>query len=350
MVPVLLRLLPSVTIDVKICDSSYVANALCNLKTSKAMGSDFVPPTLLKLSAEFISQPLCFIYNLSFNTACVPHLWKMAHVIPVPKTYPVKCDQLRPISLLPEVSKIFERLILQLFKEDLVNFYDDCQYAYRKSSSTVCALLSIQDHVLSYLDDPNIGAVRIIALDMSHAFDSVPHELLLKHVADLNFSGAYILSSWLRSYLSLRKQRVRIGDVLSSPSAVTSGVPQGSILGPILFSIFMSTYCPTNHNTRVAKYADDITLIVPVNKSSFGDFSLVNTEIGCFKAWCVDNFMTINHSKTKVLNINVTTSPLPDVPLMNNVITLKILGLIFCKSLLWSPHFDFMIPKLSRRL
>ena len=74
----------------------------------------------------------------------------------------------------------------------------------------VVQIATIKDHVLGYLDDPDIGAVRIIALDMSHAFDSVSHELLLRHVADLNFSGVYILSSWLRSYLSLRKQRVRI--------------------------------------------------------------------------------------------------------------------------------------------
>ncbi|MEL7309737.1 MAG: hypothetical protein AAGK05_19085, partial [Pseudomonadota bacterium] len=156
-----------------ICDPFTVHDLLLKLKTNKAMGSDQIRPLLLKLSADFICYPLSFIYNLSHNTACVPELWKKADVVPIPKSSPVKKDQLRPISLLPVVSKIYEKIVLEKYCKTMFDSLDDCQFAYRKKSSTVCALVTIHETVLKFLDNSEIGAVRIITFDMSHAFDCV---------------------------------------------------------------------------------------------------------------------------------------------------------------------------------
>ena len=145
----------------------------------------------------------------------------------------------------------------------MFNSFDDCQFAYKPKSSTVCALLTIQESILKYLDDPDIGGVRVITFDMSHAFDSVSHEILLNRIASLDFSGCVMFNRWLRDYLSNRMQRVRFGESVSSFCDVKSGVPQGSILGPYLFSVFMSTFSAVHPVTVIVKYADDATLVVP---------------------------------------------------------------------------------------
>lgn len=336
--------------DVEICDRVTVHDLLLKLKTDKAMGSDHVPPVLLKASASDICRPLSFIYNFSFNTACVPDAWKKADVVPLPKISPVVKDQLRPISLLPIVSKVFEKIILRKHFDIFMSGYDVHQFAYRKKSSTVCALLAIHEFILNFLDDPNVGGVRVITFDMSRAFDSVPHNILLERLSALPSLESDFLSRWIRSYLCDRQQRVRLGDTLSSFSHVTSGVPQGSLLGPYLFAIFMSTYCSFDSRVHIVKYADDVTVIIPVYKLRFDDISLVVQEVENFKTWCNSNFMTINCDKTKVLNISVSIDPLSSVPFLNNVAELKILGLFFNDRLTWTNHFDFILSKLSRRL
>ena len=156
--------------------------------------------------------------------------------------------------------------------------------------------------------------------------------------------------SWLQSYLENRKQRVRIGDTVSSFSEVTSGVPQGSILGPCLFAIFMSSYSAYDSNTLVTKYADDVTIVIPVKKENFDDLTTLSAEIDNFKRWCEENKMTINMNKTKVLNINVTNNTLPSVSNMDNVGSLKLLGLTFNEKLNWTDHFKNIVAKLSKQL
>ena len=287
---------------------------------------------------------------LSYNNACVPFLWKRADVIPLPKSSPVVKNQIRPISLLPIVSKVYERVVLNHHFGTLMCGYDDEQFAYRKNSSTVCALVAVHEYVINFLEDTTIAGVRVIAFDMSRAFDSVPHQLLVSRISSLESPDSDFLSRWTRSYVCNRQQRVRIGDNLTSFSNVTSGVPQGSLLGPYLFAIFMSTFSTSDPRVRLVKYADDVTIIIPVYKSDVDDLSLVTEETRNFQLWCDSNHMTINSGKTKVMSINVTRSPFPSVPSLNNVTTLKILGLIFNDKLTWTNHFDVMLSRLSRRL
>ena len=218
------------------------------------------------------------------------------------------------------------------------------------NSSTVCALLFIHDAILKLLDDSNVGAVRLITFDLSRAFDRVPHHQLLSCVSELELPYCSSFVNWLSSYLCDRQQQVKLGETRSRPVCVTSGVPQGSVLGPVLFSIYMSSYSPHDDNVIVVKYADDVSMILPVFKDRFNDSSIFDTEVSHFESWCKLHQMKINHEKTKVLNFHFSSTPLPSCPNFDNVHALKVLGLIFNEKLSWSSHFEFIVKKTSHRL
>lgn len=333
-----------------ICDSDVVLKILRDLRTDKASGSDNIPPTLLKATAHDICAPLCHIFNLSFAHACVPDVWKIADICPIPKVLPVNKAQLRPISLLPILSKLLEKVVLKFYRESLLDHYDKDQFSYRPLSSTVCSLITIQDHVLKFLDDCDVAGVRIITFDMSRAFDCVPHNLLLQRLCELKFPFYESFVNWISSYLTNRKQRVRLFQTTSTLTDVTSGVPQGSVLGPYLFALYMSSYHSCGQYTRVVKYADDVTIIVPVFKRDVNDLVHVLSEVQHFMLWCANNGMKINNSKTKCMNIHFGLQSLTVVPDIQNVTVLKILGVFFNNKLTWSEHFDFICSKVSRRL
>lgn len=333
-----------------ICNEYFVFNILTNLNVSKASGSDGIYPVLLRLSADVIARPLCHIFNLSFMNSLVPVMWKFAYVSPIPKCMPANIDQLRPISLLPVVSKILEKIVLKKYYSSLLRCYDDSQFAYRPKSSTVCALVTLQEIILNLLDNKNVAAVHVLTLDMSNAFDCVPHHLLLSNIANFDIPDIKPLVNWLNSYLSNRRQCVTLGCAKSISTEVTSGVPQGSILGPILFALYMSNYKPINDDVHAVKYADDMTLVIPVSKALVCDLSLVSTEIDYFTDWCIRHHMVINTTKSKAMCINFGNNCIPRVPHFDNVNVMKILGLLFNNKMKWGDHFDFIVKKASKRL
>ena len=206
-----------------------------------------------------------------------------------------------------------EKISLKKFSDSLIRSFDKEQYEYRPGSSTVSALLCIQDTVLKLLDDSNIGAVRLLTFDMSRAFDRVPHHQLLSCISKLSLPNLPSFVNWLNSYLSKRQQCVKLGETRSSLAFVTSGVPQGSVLGPVLFSLYMSSYKPFDDKVHIAKYADDVTIILPVPKNCMSDLSAFHNEVSHFENWCCQHQMQINQTKTKVLSIKFSSIPLPTV-------------------------------------
>ena len=216
-----------------VVDPEWMFSFLEGLNVHKAT-SDFVSPRLYKAAAAILCNPLTHLVNESMLTCTVPDAWKLAHVVPVPKTNRPTLDQLRPISLLPVPEKILEKAVMFNCKKSIIRLIDQNQFAYRPFGSTVCATTLMYDTCVNFTDQKNVSNVLVFSFDLSKAFDTVPHDLLLYKINELCMSDllSYGFLTWCTSYLSNRRQNVCVGSILSDSILCTSGVPQGSILGP----------------------------------------------------------------------------------------------------------------------
>ena len=277
-----------------------VLRALQTIKANKSQGSDGIKPIFLKLGAFQLCKPLTCLFNRCLQERVFPDRWKRADVCLIPKTNPPSCDDLRPISLLPIMSKIFERLVLKIMRNKLVHSFGSEQFAYRPHGSTTNALVAVHDTVTKMLEDPEAAAVRITQFDLSKAFDRLPHRKLIHYLNIGNFPIGFVL--WCKSYLSNRLQRIKIGNLRGKWQPVPCGVPQGSVLGPYLFASFLGhLHFPSTNHEEIFKYADDITLIEKNEKTDLSDEMEHNTNK--IVSWIKQNGLKENEKKRNRLLI-----------------------------------------------
>ena len=336
-----------------LCSVEEVQWFLEALDTTKANGPDGISAWMLKETALSIAPSVTKLFNLSIQSGCFPVLWKMSNVVPVPKSNDhSNPSNYRPISLLPILSKLLEHHIHFLISEYLSLFHpiSNDQWGFQVGKSTVSALLATTYTWFQQLESG--GEICAIFFDIKKAFDTVPHRALLVKLKQLNLNPTLI--RWICSYLMGRKQKVVVEGETSEPIHVVSGVPQGSVLGPLLFIIYIDCINDSvlSVNSKTSQYADDMLLTKPVRTTA--DYADLQTDIDSLNRWVTENHLTFNYSKCKYMLISrkrIVTCP-PDLKLeassLERVQSYKYLGLNLTSNLSWSDHINSISTKAKK--
>ena len=324
-----------------------------NVLDGKKSGDIFnISPDLVKLNAQIISQILSIIFNLSIREGCFPSDMKVAKILPLHKGDSVLIPgNYRPISLLPIFSKIFERLIYNRLIEFIThnNILSELQFGFQKNKSTEQAVTSI----LSALDDAKSkrNSSYCIFLDFAKAFDTVNHEILLAKLNHYGISG--ISNTLLRSYLSNRSQQTEINGVLSDKGTIKHGVPQGSVLGPLLFLLYINDISESSKILKFFLFADDTTVYYS-DKTNAGTEDLLNRELAKVSVWLAANKLSLNVKKSNFLHFHNSKCKKPTINLKLDGIDVeekevtKYLGVFIDNKLSWKSHIEHVKTKLSR--
>ena len=326
--------------------TTQVRTLLEKLSVHKA--SPELPCKLYKAAALILAEPLAHLINQSLERGEIPVQWKTSTVIPLPKTNtPKTIDEVRPISLLPIPSKILEKVVLNFAKPIFLREYGDTQFGFRSGSSTTCALIVLHDQVTKFLDDKSVAGVQVVTYDFSKAFDRLRHDVIIQRLIDCKMPVSLV--RWVSNYLDSRYQVVSVGSVRSSSMSVSSGVPQGSLLGPFLFSVVMGSLQVQSPNCHIIKYADDVTLCMPIHKNSSN--SHISHSHNQLLSWSTAVGLQLNMKKCKTLVIPRSTVCSPIVlPGIQTVKQITLLGVVFNDKWTWKEQVDKIVKTASRRL
>ena len=280
-------------------DKEEIANIISSLNSNKASGPNSIPYRILLLLKNEISKQLAELFNLSFMTGVFSLVLKTAKVVPVfKKDSKLDYSNYRPISLLSNVEKILEKLMYNRLYTFLNsnNIIYSLQFGFRQQYSTSQALVNITENIRKALDGGNIGCG--IFVDLQKAFDTVDHQILLTKLNHYGICG--VSNDWFKSYLSNRNQYVSINGFDSGLAAINCGVPQGSVLGPLLFILYINDLNHTIKFCKVYLFADDTNLLCMSNSIKKLN-KLVNADIKHLVHWLNANKISLNVKKTEMV-------------------------------------------------
>ena len=341
---------------IPVITSEQVCRIISTLDSSKAIGLDGIGPRIIKLIDHLLSPSIAALINKSILTGRFPDQFKLAKVFPIHKTGS-KSDpaNYRPISILPTISKIFERhvnkhLMAYLNKYGLIH---ETQSGFRQKHSCQTALVKLVDQWMSCIDKGDI--IGSLFLDFRKAFDLVNHNILIKKLSVYKIRSSSL--QWFTSYLESRQQTIDSGQGMSIRSLIRSGVPQGSILGPILFLLFINDLPLLLKHCQADFFADDATA-----HTSNQDIETINTELqsdfSIAVSWSKQNKLPINYDKTTYMILGskkrVQDEHQLDLRAENRTIdkvsTQRLLGIFIDDHLSWTTHIDHLCSTLSSKI
>ena len=352
---------PSLTSQVYVTDTFSdplsVSEVFVFLKKvrNKSSGPDGLPPWVIRDCALVLCPAVTHLFNRSLQESSVPLCFKCANVIPIPKcSRPHDVSDYRPISLLPVLSKILEKIVATKFILPVISKrLSKTQFAYvsRPGSGPTSALVYMYHNIVQFLDSSS-GAVRLLSVDFSKAFDKLLHSHIISSCTD--FQLPLFVVNWISNFLSFRRQRVFLDGRVSAWSAVSSGVPQGSVLGPILFCMTTDSLSHVCKNSVIIRYADDVSILHFVRSASEDH---LQTEFKNIVTWPENvNLMPSNFLKCRVIdfvtkkNFYLPHVYLRDGTLLNSVSSMTFLGVTFTSDMKWSSHVNKTVTRASQRL
>ena len=337
-----------------LCSEEEVLQMLLTLDTTKSNGPDGLSALMLKATATSIAPGITRLFNKSIQSGTVPEAWKISSVVPIPKgNKHASVSNYRPISLLPIISKLPEKHIHKLISSHLEVNYPIAlqQWGFQPKKSTVSALLDVVHNWSQAIDQGK--EICAVFFDLQKAFDTVPHKTLIDKLISIDLNP--FLLRWVCSYLTNRKQFVVLNGEKSSTCQVVSGVPQGSVLGPLLFLVYINdsveaTQCDGN---TINLFADDMLLYRVINSTC--DLEVVQQGVNNVSDWVHANNLQLNSSKCKFMIVSRLRSRGIQAPALElnghqleKVLEYKYLGVTLTSNLSWSEHVDTIVCKTRK--
>ena len=331
-----------------------ISNIIQLLKPKTSYGHDNISPKVFKKLYNGLIMPCVHVINLSLSTGIIPDAMKLAKVVPIFKNSGSEeiMKNYRPVSLLPVLSKVLERIVYNRLFEYLIKYklLHIAQYGFQEGLSTELAILELQDRITKILNDKEccVG----VFMDLSKAFDTLDHNILLKKLNHYGIRG--VAHDWFQNYLSNRQQYVCVSNVNSIRSPISCGVPQGSILGPLLFLIYVNDLATVSKLAVTILFADDTNTIY--KSKTYEDLQqIISVDLQKISDWFKANKLALNETKTKFIIFHTCHNKPPSTFVVTlNDIELervdhtKFLGVLIQENLSWKTHVNYISNRVSK--